>query len=77
MTNKLVVRNVEARIVKALQEAAARHGRSVEDEHREILRAALQPTRGSFKEILSGMPDVGTDDDFNCRNFEQTIHGTK
>lgn len=45
---------------------AAQHGRSAEEEHRQILREALRPkapTR-SLKEILLGMPDVGDDRDF-------------
>ena len=38
----LHVRNVDEDIVKRLKERAARHGRSAEAEHREILRSALQ-----------------------------------
>ena len=38
---QLTVRNVSARIVRALKQRAAGHGRSAEAEHREILRAAL------------------------------------
>lgn len=37
----LHVRNVEEEIVKRLKEQAARHGRSAEAEHREILKRAL------------------------------------
>ncbi len=37
----LHVRNVDDEIVRKLKERAARHGRSAEAEHREILRAAL------------------------------------
>jgi plasmid stability protein len=38
----------------------------MEAEHREILRAALQPGRGtrSLKELLLRMPAVGEDPDF-------------
>ena len=63
---QLVVRNLESEIVAALKSRAARCGRSMEAEHREILRAALRPGRGrtSFKEWLLRMPDVGTDKDF-------------
>jgi len=51
-----------------LKEAAARHGRSAEAEHREILRAALtRPARRSFKDVLASMPDVGADEDFDFR----------
>ena len=37
----LHVRNIDDEIVVRLKERAARHGRSAEAEHREILRAAL------------------------------------
>lgn len=46
MATSLVVRNVEASVAQALKEAAARHERSAEAQHREILRAVLaQPAR--------------------------------
>ena len=65
MATNLVVRNVDADVVKALKQAAAAHGRSAEAEHREILRHALtRPPRRSFAEVLGSMPDVGTDEDF-------------
>ena len=38
----LHVRNLDEEIVTRLKERAARHGRSAEAEHREILKAALQ-----------------------------------
>jgi antitoxin FitA len=38
---QLTVRNVSAEIVRTLKQRAATHGRSVEAEHREILREAL------------------------------------
>ena len=68
MAIHLVVRNIEPSVAQALKEAAARHGRSAEAEHREILRAALtRPARRSFKDVLASMPDVGTDEDFDFR----------
>lgn len=68
MATNLVVRNIEPAVAQALKEAAARHGRSAEAEHREILRAALaRPARRTFKDVLANMPDVGTDEDFNLR----------
>jgi len=68
MATNLVVRNIDPSVVQALKEAAARHGRSAEAEHREILRAALtRPARRTFKDVLASMPDVGTDEDFNLR----------
>ncbi len=65
--SQLIVRNVGQEIVGALKRRAARHGRSAEAEHREILRAALSEEleRGSFKAALASMPDVGTDEDFD------------
>ena len=51
-----------------LKEAAARHGRIAEAEHREILRAALtRRARRSFNDVLAAMPDLGTDEDFDFR----------
>jgi plasmid stability protein len=61
----LVVRNLDDRIVKALKRRAARHGRSAEAEHRAILEAALVRTqRKTLAEVLAGIPNVGTDEDF-------------
>src|SRR2546426_2990528 len=63
---QLIVRNLDPAIVAALRTRAARSGRSMEAEHREILRSALRPSRKrtSFKEWLLRMPHVGTDRDF-------------
>ena len=63
---QLIVRNLDPAVVTALRTRAARNGRSVEAEHREILKEALRPgrSRQTFKEFLLSMPDVGTDDDF-------------
>lgn len=69
MATNLVVRNVDEDVALALKRQAAAHGRSAEAEHREILRSVLQrPKRRSVAEILSNMPNVGEDSDFNCRN---------
>lgn len=68
MSSNLIVRNIDPAVALALKKAAAAHGRSAEAEHREILRAALcQPARRTLKEVLAGMPDVGTDEDFEVR----------
>jgi plasmid stability protein len=68
MATNLVVRNVDEDVALALKQLAAAHGRSAEAEHREILRSVLQrPKRRSVAEILSSMPNVGEDSDFNCR----------
>lgn len=62
---QLLVRDVDEALVKALRERAARHGRSAEAEHREILARALRRTkRRNFAEVLAAIPDVGGDEDF-------------
>lgn len=62
----LVVRNVEAAVVKALKARAGTRGTSAEAEHREILRDALLGRRKkqSFVEFLLSMPNVGDDEIF-------------
>jgi plasmid stability protein len=51
---QLVVRNLEDGLVTRLKLRAARHGRSAEAEHREILRQALtEEPRRSFKELAA------------------------
>ena len=63
--SRLVVRNLDDGLVAALKERAAMHHRSVEEEHRSILRDALRgPGPRSFSEDLASMPDVGEDADF-------------
>ena len=65
MATNLIVRKVDAAIVKSLKEQAARHGRSAEAEHRAILEAALKrPRRRSVSEVLASIPNVGRDSDF-------------
>ena len=68
-TTQLIVRNLDPSIVAALRTRAARSGRSMEAEHREILRSVLRPSRRrtSFKEWLARMPAVGLDRDFARR----------
>ena len=64
-THQLIVRNLEEEVVRELKQRAARHGRSAEAEHREILRHALLPgKKKSLKELLLEMPPVGEDGDF-------------
>lgn len=61
----LLVRNIDEAIVKALKKRASQHGVSAEAEHRKILEQALiQPQRKSFADVLSQIPDVGDDSDF-------------
>jgi antitoxin FitA len=62
---QLVVRNLPDDLVSELKRRAAKHRRSAEQEHREILRAALSgPRRRSFAEVLAKIPNVGRDEDF-------------
>ncbi len=62
---QLVVRNLHDALVKALKQRAAKRNHSAEQEHREILQAALQGTRRrSVAEVPARMPDVGEDQDF-------------
>jgi antitoxin FitA len=62
---QLIVRDLPEVLVQALRRRAARNQRSAEEEHRQILRAALQSTRRrSFAQLLAAMPNVGEDDDF-------------
>lgn len=67
---ELIVREVEPAIIAKLKERAEMHSRSVEDEHRAILRDALlvgdqDTSTVTFEEYLRKMPDVGTDADFS------------
>jgi plasmid stability protein len=61
----LLVRDVDDSLIAALKARAAKHKRSAEAEHREILAAALAGSRRrSFAEVLASMPNVGQDTDF-------------
>jgi plasmid stability protein len=63
---QLLVRNIEAKVVRELKVRAARHGHSAEEEHRQILREALgekEPGQ-SLKQMLLAMPGAGEDRDF-------------
>ena len=63
---QLLVRNLEPEVVAELKKRAARSGRSVEAEHRDILRSALGrgPGRRSLKELLQSIPPGSEDADF-------------
>jgi antitoxin FitA len=62
---QLLVRNLEDRLKTRLQRRAKRHGRSMEEEAREILRNALReeetPAAGLGTEIAALFRDVGLD----------------
>ncbi len=61
----LIVRNVDAAVVKALKQRASLHGISAEAEHRKILeQVLLRPAKKSFAEALRSIPNVGNDSDF-------------
>jgi len=61
----LIVRNIDDEIAKALKQRASRHGHSAEAEHRLILKQVLlRPRKKRFDEVLSQMPNVGKDSDF-------------
>ena len=59
---QLIVRNVDEDLVKRLKERAVKHGRSAEEEHRQLLRTALR-SEGLIAR-LRDMPDLGLDADF-------------
>ncbi len=62
---KLIVRNIHEAVIKALKMRTSQHGVSAEAEHRKILeQALLKPQRKSFAEVLSQIPNVGNDADF-------------
>lgn len=65
----LVVRNVDAAVIKALKVRAGKRGTSAEAEHRAILRAALLGSgrKRTFADFLLSMPNVGKDEDFQRR----------
>ena len=64
---QLVVRNIEAEVKSRLQRRARRHGRSMEEEVRDILRNAakeeMAPVRGLGTEIASLFAGAGLDVD--------------
>lgn len=61
----LIVRGIDEALVRALKHRAAKHGRSAEAEHREILASALRrPRKRHVAEALAAIPAVGHDADF-------------
>jgi antitoxin FitA len=62
---QLIVRDLPAELVLALKRRATKRNRSAEQEHREILKAALRGTkRRSLAAVLAAIPNVGEDGDF-------------
>ncbi len=64
---QFVVRNIEAEVKSRLQRRAKRHGRSMEEEVRDILRNAAKeedpPAGGLGSEIATLFAEVGLDAD--------------
>lgn len=71
---QLIVRNVDPAIVRCLKERARKHGISMEEEHRRVLKAVLSidGDRLDFKAFLASCPDVGHDE-----VFERPAHASR
>ncbi len=64
----LIVRYIDDHIANALKIRASEHGISAEAEHRRILETVLmRPKKKPLAEILSQIPNVGEDFDFQRR----------
>lgn len=62
----LIVHNVDAAIVAALQARADTQNTSLEIEHLKILNEALsKPAKKSFAQALLSIPSAGIDTDFD------------
>jgi plasmid stability protein len=73
---QLLVRNIEDRVKARLQRRAKRHGRSMEEEVRDILRAAVNkedktPVGGLGTELAALFPKTGPD--FQIENLHIEI----
>lgn len=65
----LLVRGIDDLIIRALKQRAGENGQSAEAEHRAILVQALaRPQRRTLAEVLTSMPNVGIDADFERVN---------
>ena len=59
MPGSLHVRSLDDELIKKLKRRAARHGRSTEAEHREILRQALlNESEPSFESLAAELRDL-------------------
>jgi plasmid stability protein len=72
---QLVVRNIENEVKARLQSRARRHGRSMEEEVRDILRAAVHkqdsiPAGGLGTELAGLFPKSGPDFQIEELHFE-------
>ena len=62
MSRSLHVRNLDPDLIGRLKRRAARHGRSAEAEHREILRAALaSEAETSFEDLAAEIRALSAD----------------
>ena len=66
---ELTIRDIEPEIIDRLTQLAKQHQRSVEEEHKAILRGALledctPDAKIEFEGFLASIPNVGNDDDF-------------
>ena len=60
-----IVRGIDELLVRALKQRAARHGRSAEAEHHEILASVLRrPRKRYLAQVLAAIPRGGRDEDF-------------
>ena len=66
---QLIVRDIEEKVKEQLQRRAKRHGHSMEEEVRDILRDAVKkegvksPARGLGTAIASHFKDIGLEED--------------
>jgi plasmid stability protein len=58
MAKSLIVRNVDDELVRRLKMRAARHNRSAEAEHREILRQVLSGEPEAFAEVAARLREL-------------------
>ena len=71
----LIVRNIDDDIADALKVRARQHGISAEAEHRLILEQVLmQPKKKSFSEVLTQIPNVGENSDFERLQDDSAGH---
>lgn len=61
MTHTLRIRNVENAVLDELSRRAAKHGRSLEDEHRAILLRGLEMEISSFDDLAEKLRDILAD----------------
>jgi plasmid stability protein len=67
-----MVRKLSDDLVNALKQRASKRNRSAEEEHREILKAALHgPRKRALVDVLAAIPNVGEDSDFAREQFDR------